>query len=138
MKNIKSFFLSPFYWAKALRMIERGNDLEAFTLLNNMHVKYQDYKYYLLKSFLSLMLKEYEYSLSLMDKSLFIVSNNIKLNNDEKKYLIKYIYSLMSTAYRMIDKFDEAKEIDNKTKNLTFFINNVSKRIIQLFPQPNN
>jgi len=136
MNDIKSFFLSPFYWAKALQMIERGNDLEAFTLLNNMHVKYQDYKYYLLKSFLSLMLKEYEYSLTLMDKGLFIVKNNIKLNNDEKTYLTKYIYSLMFTAYRMIDKFDEAGEIDNKIKNLTFSVDNVSKKIIQLFPQP--
>lgn len=132
--KIKSFILSPMYWAKALRMVAKGNDLDALFLLNKMHNKYYNYEYYTLKGFLALVLKKYEYSLSLMDQSLFMVNTNTNLNHDEKKYLEKYIYSSMYMAYNMMNKLDEAKKIENNIQDLTFSIDNVRSKIIRLFP----
>jgi len=138
MFSIFNFLKSPFYWAMAIKRIHEGNNLDAYISLNKLHEKFtkNNYKYYLLKGFVLLMLKEYEHSIKVLDYGLIAVNKN-NLNNDEKRYLQKYIYSLIEMSYKMMDQTNNAEKTRIEMKKISYSIDNIQERIIQLFPQRN-
>jgi len=83
------------------------------------------------------MLKEYEQSIQSVQQALQILGlHKNKLNESEVNYLTKYGYGLMKNAYEVTGHLDEANQAEKVIRSLSFEINDVRKRIKNLFPQP--
>jgi hypothetical protein len=133
--NFLNYILSPFYWVKIIKLIENSSNIEAYELLNKIHplaVK-KNYKYFYLKSYIELGLRQYESSLKSIKKGLNILDNN-KLNDDEYAYLHKYAYGIERMIYKMSNKYKDLEEVTILEKKISYNINNVSKKIQDFFP----
>ena len=132
-KNIFKVWKASSYWVKALIQFRRGNHAEALMLLDNI-VKYRRFRseHYIVKGVLLFHLNNVSESINALQDAFANINKDKCLNDDEKKYLSKYIiYFLNWISHKQKLKIDLLSEplTDN-----TFCIRNVSKEFLNTFP----
>lgn len=132
-----AIFMNPIYWTKAIKALSYNNDLDANIYLNkmNQNLVKNNYKYFMLRAFSYLMLKKYENAIIDCAKSLQILENKkYTLNDDEYKYLKKYIFYILCTSYRVL-KNNNIKNCIKEFNILQYNQENISQNFLRLFPQ---
>ncbi len=133
-----AIFMNPIYWTKAIKALSYNNDLDANIYLNKMNQKLvkNNYKYFMLRAFSYFMLKKYENAIIDCAKSLQLLENKRHtLNDDEYKYLKKYVFYILCNSYRILNR-NNIKNCFKEFNTLKYNLKNISQNFLRLFPQP--
>jgi len=133
--------IGAFYWVKVKSSLTESNYLDALNYLNKVEDKISSkikYKFYFFKAFSLLMLKEFEYSVILIEKGITLAKEVKEYNDDEKKYLEVYGLDLLELNFKMLDKSIENKQIKKQISLIYFDIKKVRRNITYNFPMRNH
>ncbi len=144
MGKIKNFFKktkASLQIMKAHSLFEQGAFHEAINALYSINEKYPDFKsilpdYYILLGQLYYKIKEIELSEENFFQALNTIENTYTLNEDEKKYLMLYVFQwldfLSHQNSKSIRKLKIGKQYENK--EITIDFDKVSTSLKSYFP----
>ncbi len=124
-------------WVKALRNIRKDNYVQALYYLNNIKptIMNHNYEYIILRAFSYMATNKYENAIIDCAHAFINIKNSKKLTKDEYVYLKKYIFFILCSSHKMKKDYN-IKECFEKYNSLTYCEDNISSRILKLFPQP--
>lgn len=139
MKFVKLLF-TIFYFVRAKNLIQKEDDEKAYNYLKKINEeiieRYYAVEYHLFLGLTSLSLRKFTESEKHLRITLDLIDNNrnLKLNNDEKKYLKCYAINLLYIIYKYLDK--NTNLFQNEIENLKnqFDRNNINSVLLGFFP----
>lgn len=114
------------------------NNLEALEYLKTAAKHCIDYDFtydiFIYKGFAEFQLYDFELSIMSYQYALQLVKANKKLNDDEKKYLMKYILEDLIDALKIMKLYNNLDKYEEIYRNITYDKNNIKSRILKKFP----
>ncbi len=137
MNILYKLLISPI-WIKALYHIRRDQYIDALYYLNKINPKKlkNNYEYIVLRAFSYMAVGKYENAIIDCKNAFIEIEKNKKLTQSEYIYFKKYIYYILCNSYRFLNNFLEKKQCLEEFNNLKYSEIDISRRILNLFPQP--